>query len=69
MSTTLTVNTEATTQDLINTALDFSKYGSDAEAMEYLNDVLSELRWRMSEPEYSAFNNRVNELIVYYEGL
>lgn len=60
----LTVNPTATKQELVNTALDFSKYGTDAEAMEFLNDVLYELKWVMSANEFQEFNCRINDLII-----
>ena len=58
--TTLTVNPTATKAELINDALAFSKYSGDAEAMEYLNAVMSELRWDMSVNEYKNFQDQIN---------
>lgn len=60
---TLTVNTSASRLELINEALDFSKYGNDAEAMEHLNNVLEELKWMMSSNEFADFSNRINTII------
>lgn len=61
--TTLTINPNATTQELANQALDFAKYGNDAEAMEFLNEILSELRWSMRDCEFKDFHIRILKLV------
>ncbi len=61
--TTLNSLSEMTKQELINDAFAFSKYGNDVEAMEYLNDVLSELRWSMTSVEFSEFSYKINKLV------
>lgn len=66
---TLTVNTSATVKELTNEALTFSKYGNDVEAMTYLNEVLSELKWMMSVNAFSEFSNRINKLIKESDAL
>jgi hypothetical protein len=59
----LSVNTSATIKELVNEALAFSKHGNDVEAMEYLNEVLEELKWLMNSVSFSEFKNRINTLV------
>lgn len=59
----LTVNTSASKKELCNEAITFSKYGDDPEAMTYLNEVLSELKFRMNTGEYTVFHEEVQKLI------
>lgn len=60
---TLQVNTSATTKELVNDALAFTKYSNDVEAMEYLNDVLTELSFRMKSSEFNVFRSRINAML------
>ena len=61
---TLNVNPMATKTELVNDAIAFTKYATDAEAMAYLNVVLDELRWKMSANEFHAFNCRINTMVI-----
>ena len=50
--------------ELINDALSFTKYASvDFYALEYINNILSELRYDMSEGEFVVFKEEVNKAI------
>lgn len=60
---TLSVNTSATTTELVNEALTFSKYGNDIEAVAYINEVLEELKYRMSNNQFTDFCNRINTML------
>ena len=59
----LTVNTSSTIQELTNEAIAFSKYSNDAEAMEYLNEVLTELSFKMSSGNFQVFKERINTML------
>ena len=59
----LIVNTLATIQELTNEAIVFSKYSNDAEAMEYLNEVLTELSFKMSAGNFQVFKQRINTML------
>ena len=59
----LSVNTLATIQDLTNDAIIFTKYSDDAEAMQYLNDVLTELKYKMSYGNFIVFKERINTML------
>ena len=60
---TLSVNTSATTTELVNEVLTFSKYGNDIEAVAYINEVLEELKYRMSNNQFTDFCNRINTML------
>jgi hypothetical protein len=60
---TLSVNTSATVKELANEAIAFSKYSNDVEAMEYLNEVLTELSFKMSSGNYQVFKERINTML------
>lgn len=60
---TLSVNTSATVKELVNEALTFTKYANDAEAMVYLNNVLEELKWKMSANQFYDFSCRINTML------
>jgi hypothetical protein len=59
----LTVNTSATVQELVNEAISFTKYSNDIEAMEYLNEILIELKYSMSAGNFQAFKERINTML------
>jgi hypothetical protein len=59
----LSVNTSSTVKDLSNEALDFAKYSNDIEAMEYLNEVLIELSFKMSSGNFQVFKQRINTML------
>jgi hypothetical protein len=59
----LSVNTSATIKELTNDAISFTKYSNDVEAMEYLNDVLNELSFKMSTGNFQVFKERINTMI------
>ena len=59
----LTVNQNAIKSELLNEALTFTRYSGDFEAMEYLDSVLSELKWHLKEGEFKDFTNRINVLL------
>ena len=60
----LSVNTSATIKELTNEAIAFSKYSNDdVEAMEYLNDVLTELSFKMGSGNFQVFKERINTMI------
>ena len=59
----LSVNTLATVKELSNEALDFVKYSNDVEAMEYLNEVLTELSFKMSNGNFKVFKERINTML------
>jgi hypothetical protein len=60
---TLSVNTSATVKELANEAIAFSKYSNDVEAMEYLNEVLTELSFKMSSGNFQVFKERINTML------
>ena len=61
---TLSIDPQATTKDLVNLALDFSKYGNDIEAILFIDEVLEELNYKMRANEFSTFKSRIiNNLI------
>jgi len=60
---TLSVNTSATVKELTNEAIAFSKYSNDVEAMEYLNEVLTELSFKMSSGNFQVFKERINTML------
>ena len=60
---TLSVNTSATVKELANEAIAFSKYSNDVEAMEYLNEVLTELSFKMSTGNFQVFKERINTML------
>ena len=60
---TLSVNTSATTTELVNEALTFSKYGNDIEAVTYINDILEELKYKMSSGNFQVFKERINTML------
>jgi hypothetical protein len=60
---TLSVNTSATVKELTNEAIAFSKYSNDVEAMEYLNEVLTELSFKMSSGNFQAFKQKINTML------
>ena len=60
---TLSVNTSATVKELANEAIAFSKYYNDVEAMEYLNEVLTELSFKMSSGNFQVFKERINTML------
>jgi hypothetical protein len=59
----LSVNTSATVKELANEAIAFSKYSNDVEAMEYLNEVLTELSFKMSAGNFQVFKQRINTML------
>jgi hypothetical protein len=59
----LSVNTSATIKELTNDAIAFTKYSNDVEAMEYLNDVLNELSFKMSSGNFQVFKKRINTML------
>jgi len=59
----LSVNTSATVKELTNEAIAFSKHPNDVEAMEYLNDVLAELSFKMSSGNFQVFKERINTML------
>lgn len=60
---TLSVNPSATTTELVNEALTFSKYGNDIEAVTYINDILEELKYKMSSGNFQVFKERINTML------
>ena len=60
---TLTVNPSATVKELANEALAFAKYPNDVEAMEYLNEVMIELKYSMSAGNFQVFKERINTML------
>jgi len=60
---TLSVNASATVKELTNEAIAFSKYSNDIEAMEYLNDVLTELSFKMSSGNFQVFKEKINTML------
>jgi hypothetical protein len=60
---TLSVNTSATVKELANEAIAFSKYSNDVEAMVYLNEVLTELSFKMSSGNFQVFKERINTML------
>lgn len=58
----LTVNPSATVKELVNEALAFAKYSNDVEAMEYLNEVMTELKYSMSAGNFQVFKERINTM-------
>jgi len=60
---TLSVNTSATVKELANEAIAFSKYSNDVEAMVYLNEVLTELSFKMSSGNFQVFKKRINTML------
>ena len=59
----LSVNVSATVKELTNEAIAFSKYSNDIEAMEYLNEVLTELSFKMSSGNFQVFKERINTML------
>ncbi len=59
----ITVNKSATVKELVNEALVFTKYSNDVEAMEYLNNVLIELKYKMSLGNFQVFKERINTIL------
>ena len=60
---TLSVNTSATVKELANEAITFSKYGNDIEAVTYVNDILEELKYKMSSGNFQVFKERINTML------
>ena len=60
---TLSVNTSASIKELCLEALAFVKYSNDVEAMEYLNEVLAELSFKMNAGNFHAFKERINTML------
>ena len=63
MIMTLSVNTSATVKELANEAITFSKYGNDIEAVTYINDILEELKYKMSSGNFQVFKERINTML------
>lgn len=59
----LSINPSATIKELTNEAIAFSKYYNDVEAMEYLNEVLTELSFKMSSGNFQVFNEKINTML------
>ena len=59
----ITVNSSTTVKELVNEALIFTKYSNDIEAMEYLNKILNELSFKMSNGNFKAFKERINTML------
>ena len=59
----LSVNASATVKELTNEAIAFSKYSNDIEAMEYLNEVLTEISFKMSSGNFQVFKERINTML------
>lgn len=59
----LTVNPSATVKELANEALTFAKYSNDIEAMEYLNEIMIELKYSMSAGNFQVFKERINAML------
>ena len=59
----LSVNTSATIKELANDAIAFAKYSNDVEAMEYLNEVLTELSFKMNTGNFQVFKERINIML------
>jgi hypothetical protein len=60
---TLLDNMPTTEKELIADALAFTKYSNDSEAMEYLNEVLTELSFKMSTGNFQVFKERINTML------
>ena len=61
---TISLDTTMTKAQLINDALAFTKYASvDFYALEYINNILSELRYDMSKGEFVVFKEDINKAI------
>ena len=59
----LTVNPSATVKELVKEALAFAKYSNDVEAMEYLNEVMIELKYSMKAGNFQVFKERINTML------
>ena len=59
----LTVNPLATVKELVKEALAFAKYSNDVEAMEYLNEVMIELKYSMKAGNFQVFKERINTML------
>ena len=59
----LTVNPSATVKELVNEALTFAKYSNDIEAMEYLNEIMIELKYSMNAGNFQVFKERINTML------
>jgi hypothetical protein len=59
----LSVNTSATIKELANDAIAFAKYSNDVEAMEYLNEILTELSFKMNTGNFQVFKERINIML------
>jgi len=60
---TLEVNTSASIKELVNEAIEFTKYSNDFEAMEYLNSILTELKYKMSFNSFEVFMQKINTML------
>ena len=61
---TISLDSTMTKAQLINDALAFTKYASvDFYALEYINNILSELRYDMSKGEFVVFKEDINKAI------
>ena len=59
----LTVNPSAKVKELVKEALAFAKYSNDVEAMEYLNEVMIELKYSMKAGNFQVFKERINTML------
>ena len=59
----LSVNTSSKIKELANDAIAFAKYSNDVEAMEYLNEVLTELSFKMNTGNFQVFKERINIML------
>jgi hypothetical protein len=51
------------TLEVVNEAIEFTKYSNDFEAMEYLNSILTELKYKMSFNSFEVFMQRINTML------
>jgi len=65
-SLSISLDSAMTKQELINDALAFTKYASvDFYAMEYINNILNELRYSMLAGEFVVFKETINKAIEH----
>lgn len=68
METSLNSNIDTmNAQELKNLIIDFSKYDGDIEAIEFVNECLGELKYKLRVSEYKVFTEYLNrEFPLFY---
>lgn len=59
----LIINPSDSIQEMTNQALEIAKSKPNLDVCEILNDLMSEIKWGMTENQYKDFQDRINILL------